>query len=109
MGEIFSNNLQLMKRLVEVLGKTKHKVIVCKGPQEGQIELPANMYGRKNLPQTDILPHVQLVITHGGKWVEFLKLNFCNFFYKFLSFSNTVTESFIEGKPMIVLPLFADQ
>uniref|UniRef100_A0A6P6XZ04 UDP-glucuronosyltransferase 1-1-like n=1 Tax=Dermatophagoides pteronyssinus TaxID=6956 RepID=A0A6P6XZ04_DERPT len=45
--------------------------------------------GDRYLPQVKILPVVDLVITHGG--------------------NNSVTETFAQGKPMIIMPLFADQ
>ena len=89
MGSMGSIDVDLMKRLVGILAKSGHKVIVSKGVFGDQYELPDNMWGRNNLPQTKILPLVDLVITHGG--------------------NNTVTEAFNFGKPMIVLPLFGDQ
>ena len=78
-----------MQRLVDLLGRTEHRVIVSKGPLADQITLHDNMTGEEFLPQPAILPQVDLVITHGG--------------------NNTVVESFHHGKPMIVLPLFWDQ
>ena len=59
------------------------------GPQHEQIKLAANMVGSQFLPQINIIPQVDLVITHGG--------------------NNTTTEAMHYGKPMILLPLFWDQ
>ncbi len=89
MGSFGCANLELMTRLTRILGKSKHKFIVSKGPLHDKYELPDNMWGQRFLPQTAILPLVDLVITHGG--------------------NNTVTEAFFFGKPMLVLPLFGDQ
>ena len=78
-----------MQRLVDVLGTTRHRYIVSKGPQADRITLADNMVGAQMLPQTKVIPQVDLVISHGG--------------------NNTVTETLHFGKPLIVLPLFWDQ
>ena len=89
LGSLGSADVDLMKRLVEVLGEMPHRFIVSKGPQHDLYELAPNMVGAEFLPQPAILPVVDAVITHGG--------------------NNTVTECFHYGKPMIGLPLFWDQ
>jgi MGT family glycosyltransferase len=89
LGSMGSIDVKLMKRLVEVLAKSPHKFIVSKGPLHDKYELADNMWGERSVPQTKVLPLVDLVINHGG--------------------NNTVTETFSFGKPMIVMPLFADQ
>jgi len=89
LGSLGSADVDLMKRLVEVLGRTRHRFIVSKGPLADTYDLPTNMWGAQQVPQTNVLPLVDLVITHGG--------------------NNTTTECFHFGKPMIVLPLFWDQ
>jgi UDP:flavonoid glycosyltransferase YjiC (YdhE family) len=89
LGSLGSADVELMQRLVDVLARTPHRVIVSKGPLADQIRLHDNQTGEGFLPQPAILPLVDLVITHGG--------------------NNTVTEAFHHGKPMIVLPLFWDQ
>jgi len=89
LGSLGSADVGLMNRLTQVLGKTKHRYIVSMGPQHEQIKLAANMVGSQFLPQINIIPQVDLVITHGG--------------------NNTTTEAMHYGKPMILLPLFWDQ
>jgi MGT family glycosyltransferase len=89
LGSLGSADVELMQRLIDVLGRTPHRYIVSKGPLHDSFDLPGNMWGAQQVPQTNVLPHVDLVITHGG--------------------NNTTTESFHFGKPMILLPLFWDQ
>lgn len=89
LGSLGSADVDLMRRLVGILGKTRHRFIVSKGPLADEYELPANMWGAAQVPQTNVLPHVDLIITHGG--------------------NNTTVEAFHFGKPMILLPLFWDQ
>jgi UDP:flavonoid glycosyltransferase YjiC (YdhE family) len=78
-----------MSRLIGLLGSSDYGVIVSMGPQHEELTLADNMVGTEFLPQTAILPQVDLVITHGG--------------------NNTVTECFNFGVPMVALPLFWDQ
>jgi MGT family glycosyltransferase len=89
LGSLGSADVPLMERLVESLAKTPHRYVVSKGPQHEAYELAPNMVGEEFLPQVSVLPHVDLVITHGG--------------------NNTVTECMHFGKPMVVLPIFWDQ
>jgi len=89
LGSLGSADVELMRSLVASLAGAPYRVIVSKGPQADEFELAENMVGAEFLPQTSVLPQVDLVITHGG--------------------NNTVTESLYFGKPMIVLPLFWDQ
>ena len=89
LGSLGSADVELMRRLVAVLADTPHRYVVSKGPRADEFELPDNMWGEARVPQTNVIPHCDLVITHGG--------------------NNTTTEAFHFGKPMIVLPLFWDQ
>ena len=66
LGSLGSADVELMRRLVDVLGRTPHRYIVSKGPRADEFDLPDNMWGESRVPQTSIVPLVDLVITHGG-------------------------------------------
>ena len=89
LGSLGSADVGLMNRLIGLLADTPHRYIVSKGPRHDEFELADNMWGAETVPQTTVLPKVDLVITHGG--------------------NNTTTESVHFAKPMVVLPLFWDQ
>jgi MGT family glycosyltransferase len=89
LGSLGSADVALMQGLIDALAGSRFRVIVSKGPQHDQLTLADNMTGAEFLPQTSILPLVDLVVTHGG--------------------NNTVTEALHFGKPMVALPLFWDQ
>ncbi len=89
LGSLGSADVELMQRVIAALADQPVNVIVSKGPLHEEFELADNMWGAEFLPQTKILPLVDLVITHGG--------------------NNTTTEALHFGKPMVLLPLFWDQ
>ncbi|RWR99067.1 UDP-glycosyltransferase 205A1-like protein [Dinothrombium tinctorium] len=89
LGSIGSSVVELMKRMISILSKSKHRFIMAKGHTLADYELPPNIWGDTFVPQIEILPLVDLVITHGG--------------------NNTISETLYFGKPFIILPLFADQ
>jgi MGT family glycosyltransferase len=89
LGSLGSADVSLMRRVITSLAQTPHRYIVSLGPLHEEIVLAPNMWGAEFLPQTELLPLVDLVITHGG--------------------NNTTTEAMHFGVPMILLPLFWDQ
>jgi MGT family glycosyltransferase len=89
LGSLGGADIALMQRLIDVLGTSSHRVVVSMGPRADELRLAGNMTGAATLPQTRVIPQVDLVITHGG--------------------NNTTTEAMHFGKPMVVLPLFWDQ
>jgi MGT family glycosyltransferase len=89
LGSLGSGDVELMQTLIDSLAESRYRVIVSMGAQHDQLGLADNMTGAEFLPQTSVLPQVDVVITHGG--------------------NNTVTEALYFGKPMVLLPLFWDQ
>ena len=89
LGSLGSADVDLMQRLIDTLAASEHRVVVSMGPRADELRLAGNTVGEEFLPQTTVLPKVDVVITHGG--------------------NNTVVESLHFGKPMVLLPLFWDQ
>ncbi|XP_046909147.2 NDP-glycosyltransferase YjiC [Dermatophagoides farinae] len=89
LGSMGSGSVELMKRLVRILAKTKHWYLVSKGKLHDQYELAANMWGDIYVPQTRILSIVDAAILHGG--------------------NNGFTEALYHGKPVLIMPMFYDQ
>ncbi|XP_054152573.1 uncharacterized UDP-glucosyltransferase YdhE-like [Oppia nitens] len=89
LGSTGAANVDNMNRLLGILSKSNNRFIISMGPQYESIKLYDNMWGQSSVPQIQVLPLVDLVITHGG--------------------NNTTTETFYFGKPLIVMPLFGDQ
>ncbi|CAF1031458.1 unnamed protein product [Adineta steineri] len=90
LGTLGCEDVELMKKLIDILSRTKYRCIFSLGSKHEQFyPLPKNIWGDKTIPQTKVIPLVDMVITHGG--------------------NNTVTDCFHFGKPMLVLPMFWDQ
>ncbi len=89
LGSLGGADVALMQRLVDALATSPHRFVVSMGPQADRLRLAPGMVGAATLPQTTVIPQVDLVITHGG--------------------NNTTTEALHFGKPMVLLPLFWDQ
>ncbi len=89
LGSLGGADVELMRRLVGELAEAEASFIVSKGPRGAEVELAENMWGADMVPQTEVLPLVDAVISHGG--------------------NNTVTEAMHFGVPLLVLPLFWDQ
>ena len=89
MGSLSSINVDLMKSQINYLVDSPHRFIASKGMLSDEYELPLNCWGDNFVPQTVVLQIVDFAIIHGG--------------------NNSLYEAFYYGKPVIVMPVFADQ
>lgn len=81
-------NQQFFKKIVEALGDEDYTVVVISDTDVFE-HIPDNFIVQKRVPQLELLPHLDLVICHGG--------------------FNTVNETLSNAKPLIVLPKAYDQ
>jgi MGT family glycosyltransferase len=82
----------LLQRLVDGLGRVDCHVLVTSGPglrSRPLARVPADVHVVESAPHGAVLPHVDLVVTHGGH--------------------GTVVRSLAAGVPVVVVPISRDQ
>lgn len=79
---------QFFAAAAEALGERDVKAVLVAPPAVAP-EPPANVLIRQNIPQLELMPRFDAVVTHGGH--------------------NTVCESLAFGKPLVVAPIRDDQ
>ncbi len=91
LGTAFGDE-DVLKRAIHALARLEADVVVAAGPSVDPAQLgevPGNVRIEAWVPQAELLPHVDLVVHHGG--------------------SGTTLGAFGEGLPQLVLPQGADQ
>jgi MGT family glycosyltransferase len=91
-GTVFNTDIPLLATIVNALGALPVRVLVTVGPrgEPGSVgPLPENVHVARYVPQTQVLPHVALVVSHGG--------------------SGTFLASLGYGIPQLCIPQAADQ
>jgi MGT family glycosyltransferase len=92
LGTVFNQAIDFYKLCFKAFGNTDHTVVMSIG-KKVQLsdlgEIPKNFIVRNYLPQTELLKHTKLFITHGGM--------------------NSVHEGLYYGVPLIVIPQSAEQ
>ncbi|CAN7672636.1 macrolide family glycosyltransferase [Paenibacillus sp. LjRoot56] len=92
LGTVFNRSIDFYKLCIEALGNTEHAVVMSIGNnvQLSDLgEIPTNFTVKPYVPQTELLPHTKLFITHGGM--------------------NSTHEGLYYGVPLLVIPQSADQ
>ena len=88
-GSLGSGDTDLLKRLINVLAKTNHRILVNVGDyKEEYTDIPDNIHIDSWYPQPSVIPQCDLVIHHGG--------------------NNSFTECLYFGVPAIIMPYVWD-
>ncbi|MDQ1143929.1 MGT family glycosyltransferase [Bacillus sp. SORGH_AS 510] len=92
LGTVFNQAIDFYKICFEAFGNSDHTVVMSIGEKTPLAELgeiPPNFFVKNYVPQTEVLKHTKVFITHGGM--------------------NSVHEGLYYGVPLVVLPQSADQ
>ena len=92
LGTFFNNRPQVFRRIINAFSSGDHQLIVKAGgafPKLRPQSFPSNVLLFRNVPQLELLPSVDAVISHGG--------------------NNTVNETLSTGKPLLVMPVGGEQ
>ena len=91
-GTVFNKDISLFSAVVEGVRELPVRVVVTVGPAGDPSVLgaqPANVHVARYIPQTELLPHCSLVVSHGG--------------------SGTFLAALSQGLPHLCFPQAADQ
>ena len=88
-GSLGAGDVDLLKRIIATLGKTRYRALVNVGGYKDQYaQVPGNVIVESWFPQPSVIPQVDAVIHHGG--------------------NNSFTECLYFGKPAIIMPYVWD-
>ncbi|ESZ72571.1 MULTISPECIES: glycosyltransferase [unclassified Mesorhizobium] len=88
-GSLGAGDVDLLKRIITTLGKTRYRALVNVGGYKDQYtDVPGNVIVESWFPQPSVIPQVDAVIHHGG--------------------NNSFTECLYFGKPAIIMPYVWD-
>jgi MGT family glycosyltransferase len=92
LGTVFNNKPQVFRKIMHALDHPDYQVIISAGGAYKRLikyQIPDNVMLFPSVPQVDLLPHIDLVIGHGG--------------------NNSTNETLSAGKPLIVMPIGGEQ
>ncbi len=92
LGTVFNNKPNVFRKIMSALNYPEYQVIVSAGGAFDKLmqgSNPNNAMIFPSVPQVDLLPHIDLVIGHGG--------------------NNTTNETLAAGKPLIIMPVGGEQ
>jgi UDP:flavonoid glycosyltransferase YjiC (YdhE family) len=92
MGTLFNHRTEILSAILDGLREEPIELILTVGRNRDPSEFgeqPAHVHVERYIPQNLLLPHCDLVISHGG--------------------SGTIMDALSLGLPMVIIPILADQ